>query len=317
MKQPLRNWTLAVTADDLMADERKAPKVHECPFVGTNERCNYKLSGPPAEILMQNCPFPTPGSASAPSTWLYLLERFEVGVVHIDRELRVLGMNDFARRALPVQEKLPFGKIVTSFHPEAAKAKLTFLLGQAECPVSDAAPMTMIINIPERVLLIKVSKMGDEQGATVGYTLVFYDITDEVAKQIENGPAQTANEAQGRRQLKKIPTVKQNRVLLVDVPGVSVIRSEGHYTWVHTAQGSQFCNLAIGDIESRLDPQQFLRVHRSYIVNLAHVDEIVRDDGRMTLRMIGPTPMVIPVSRGSAPHLLELLGLGDMVLSRT
>jgi hypothetical protein len=290
--------------------------VHECPYFGTNEGNVYNLSGQPAEILMQNCPIPSSGAGSAPSTWLYLLERFEVGVVHIDRELRVMGMNDFARRALPVQEKLPFGKIVTAFHPEAAKAKLTFLLGQAECPVSDAPPMTMIINIPERVLLIKVSKIGDAQGDTVGYTLVFYDITDEVTKKIESGPAQTADEAQGRRQLKKIPTVKQNRVLLVDVASVSVIRSEGHYTWVHTAQSSQFCNLAIGDIENRLDPQQFLRVHRSYIVNLAHVDEIVRDDGRMTLRMVGPTPMVIPVSRGSAPQLMEQLGLSDMVLSK-
>jgi LytTR family transcriptional regulator, CO-responsive transcriptional regulator RcoM len=267
-------------------------------------------------FLMQTCPVSSSNSAAAASTWLYLLERFEVGVVHIDRELRVIGMNDFARRALPVQEKMPFGKIVTSFHPEAAKAKLTFLLGQAECPVSDAPPMTMIINIPERVLLIKVSKMGDEQGGTVGYTLVFYDITDEVAKKLESGPAQTPDEAQGRRQLKKIPTVKQNRVLLVDVPSVSYIRSEGHYTWVHTAQGSQFCNLAIGDIETRLDPQLFLRVHRSYIVNLSQVDEIVRDDGRMTLRMMGKTPVDIPVSRGSAPRLMEQLGLTDMVLSR-
>jgi DNA-binding LytR/AlgR family response regulator len=102
-------------------------------------------------------------------------------------------------------------------------------------------------------------------------------------------------------------------VLLVDVPGVQFIRSEGHYTWVHTPQGSQFCNLTIGDLESRLDPQLFLRVHRSYIVNLSQVDEIVRDDGRMVLRMMGSTPVDIPVSRASAPHLMEQLGLGDGV----
>jgi hypothetical protein len=263
---------------------------------------------------MANCPHPS--SSSASSTWLYLLERFEVGVVHIDRELRVIGMNTFARRALPVQEKMPFGKIVSSFHPEAAKSKLNFLLGQAECPVNDAPPMTMIINIPERVLLIKVSKIGDEHGGTVGYTLVFYDITDEVTKKIESGPAQTVQDAEGRRQLKKIPTVKQNRVLLVDVPSVSYIRSEGHYTWVHTRQGGQFCNLAIGDIETRLDPQLFLRVHRSYIVNLAQADEIVRLDGRMTLRMMGTPPTEIPVSRASMPRLLDQLGLSDVVLSR-
>jgi DNA-binding LytR/AlgR family response regulator len=120
-------------------------------------------------------------------------------------------------------------------------------------------------------------------------------------------------ESREKRQLRKIPTIKQNRVLLVDVPSVSFIRSEGHYTWVHTGQGSQFCNLNMGDIESRLDPQLFLRVHRSYIVNLSHVDEIIRDDGRMTLRMMGPTPVDIPVSRGSAPKLLEHMGLAGVM----
>lgn len=232
---------------------------------------------------MKTCPIGSP-STSPSSSWLYLLERFDVGVVNLDLELRVTGMNDYARRSLPMKDKMPFGKIVTSFHPEAAKAKVKFLLGQAECPVNNAPPMAMMINIPDRMLLIKVSKIGDAQGATTGYTLVFYDITEVVSHEAKTGPAQGTREGGDKRQLRKIPTIKQNRVLLVDVPSVSFIRSEGHYTWVHTGQGSQFCNLNIGDLESRLDPQLFLRVHRSYIVNLSHVDEIVRNDGRMTLR---------------------------------
>jgi hypothetical protein len=264
---------------------------------------------------MKTCPAGM-DSTTPSSSWLYLLERFDVGVVHLDRELKVMGMNDFARRSLPVQEKLPFGKVVMSFHPEAAKAKVKFLLGQAECPVNNAPPMAMMINIPDRVLLIKVSKMGDAQGATVGYTLVFYDITEVVSQKVEGSVNLGAAEGGGRRQLRKIPTIKKNRVLLVDVPAVSFIRSEGHYTWVHTSQGSQFCNLNIGDLESRLDPQMFLRVHRSYIVNLSQVDEIVRDDGRMTLRMMGSTPVDIPVSRASAPHLMEQLGIGDAIAPR-
>lgn len=249
-----------------------------------------------------------PASAASP---LYLLERFDVGVVNLDAKAQVVGMNDYARRSLPVEEKLPFGQIVTDFHPEGAKAKVKFLLGQAECPVNNAPPMAMMISIPDRVLLIKVSKMADYQGATTGYTLVFYDITDVVAKDAD---AVTHTEPTGqpaKRQLRKIPTIKQNRVLLVDVAHVSFIRSEGHYTWVHTPQGGQFCNITISDLESRLDPNLFLRVHRSYIVNLSQVDEIVRDDGRMTLRMMGSTPVEIPVSRSSASKLMETLGLSD------
>jgi hypothetical protein len=261
---------------------------------------------------MKTCPVHGAQSANA-NSWLYLLERFDVGVIHLDKNLHVVGMNDFARRSLPVQDKLPFDKYVLDFHPDAAKNKVKFLLDQAECPVNNAPPMAMMINIPDRMLLIKVSKIGDMQGITTGYTLVFYDITDVVSHEHDTTARgnREAEETPERRLLRKIPTIKQNRVLLVDVPSVSFIRSEGHYTWVHTGQGSQFCNLNIGDLESRLDPQLFQRVHRSYIVNLSHVDEIVRDDGRMTLRMLGSTPVEIPVSRSSAPRLLEQLGLSD------
>jgi len=265
---------------------------------------------------MKTCPSGS-ASVSPSSSWLYLLERFDVGVVNLDLELRVMGMNDYARRCLPLQDKMPFGKIVTSFHPEAAKEKVKFLLGQAECPVNNAPPMAMMINIPDRMLLIKVSKIGDAQGATTGYTLVFYDITEVVSHEAKASPARGSQGGEEKRQLRKIPTIKQNRVLLVDVPSVSFIRSEGHYTWVHTGQGSQFCNLNIGDLESRLEPQLFLRVHRSYIVNLSHVDEIVRNDGRMTLRIMGSVPVEIPVSRASAPRLMEQLGLTDSVPVKT
>ena len=39
---------------------------------------------------------------------LYLFEKFEVGVIHLDAQRTVLAMNDFARKVLPVGEKQPF-----------------------------------------------------------------------------------------------------------------------------------------------------------------------------------------------------------------
>ena len=86
-----------------------------------------------------------------PGSPLYLLERSEVGLVHLDHQLKVVAMNSFARRVLPVEDKQPFDKMVLSFHPANSQPKVKFLLDQAECPVSNPPPMTMIINIPERV----------------------------------------------------------------------------------------------------------------------------------------------------------------------
>jgi DNA-binding LytR/AlgR family response regulator len=47
------------------------------------------------------------------------------------------------------------------------------------------------------------------------------------------------------------------------------------------------------------------------MINLSHVNEILREDGRISLRMIGPEPVEIPVSRASAPALMDQLGLAD------
>ena len=138
---------------------------------------------------------------------LYLLERFDVGLVHLDAERRVVGMNDFARRVLPVDQKQPFDRMVLSFHPERSQPKVEFLLDQAsQCPVANPPPMTMINNIPERMLLIKVSHLSGAAAAPTGDVLVFYDITDFVSA----GEA-TAAPSGAQRRLLKTPTVAHQK----------------------------------------------------------------------------------------------------------
>ncbi|MDP3086216.1 MAG: LytTR family transcriptional regulator DNA-binding domain-containing protein [Rubrivivax sp.] len=243
-------------------------------------------------------------SRHPPVSPLYLLERFEAGIVQLDAKRHVVAMNDFARRVLPVAEMLPFDRVVLSFHPERSQAKVEFLFDQAaRCPVANPPPMTMIINIPERVLLIKVTRLSDARLEPAGYTLVFYDITELVASDDSASPR-----ADNRRRLLKIPTVSQQRIVLLDVDEVLTIQSDGHYTHVHTAQGAQFCNLNIGDLESRLDGERFMRVHRSHIVNLQAVTQLHRDDGRLALQL-GGSELRVPVSRTSAAALLARLGL--------
>ena len=95
-----------------------------------------RSSDPPREGLMQAASAQSEAQSPCSGSWLYMLERFDIGVVRIDRKLRVVGMNESARRCLPAEEKLPFGKLVTSLHPKASRAKVQFLIGQAECPVS-------------------------------------------------------------------------------------------------------------------------------------------------------------------------------------
>jgi hypothetical protein len=240
-----------------------------------------------------------------PVSPLYLLERFEVGIVNLDADRHVVAMNDYARRVLPVEEMLPFDGMVLSFHPERSRPKVEFLLDQAaRCPVPSPAPMAMIINIPERMLLIKVSRLTDARAEPAGYTLIFYDITELVASD-DAGPLAKGDT---RRRLSKIPTASNQNIVLVDADEILAIQSDGHYSHVHTANGPQFCNLNIGDLESRLDPERFVRVHRSHLVNLESVTQVLRDDGRLVLQ-VGRGGLKVPVSRTSAAAVLARLGV--------
>ncbi|MCZ8109078.1 MAG: LytTR family transcriptional regulator DNA-binding domain-containing protein, partial [Burkholderiales bacterium] len=243
---------------------------------------------------------PSPPPASPP----HHRARSDVAIVQLDAARRVIGMNDFARRVLPVERMQPFDRMVLSFHPERSQPKGEFLLDRAgACPAANPLPMTMIINIPERVLLIKVSRMTDGAGDPVAYVLVFHDVTETVAVEPVPGAPRDA-----RRRLHKIPTAQGSQILFVDAEQVLRVHSDGHYTRVVTADGERFCNLGIGDLEARLDPERFFRVHRTHILNLDAVRELVRADGRLAVRLRGDATE-IPVSRTAAAGLLERLGL--------
>jgi LytTR family transcriptional regulator, CO-responsive transcriptional regulator RcoM len=245
------------------------------------------------------------GNTAAGKSPLYLFEKFEVGVIHLDAHRTVLAMNDFARKVLPVGEKQPFDKLVTSFHPERSKAKVNFLLDQASsCPMANAVPMTMIINIPEQVLLIKVTRLADFAGSTTGFVLVFYDVTQVVSQNADEKIPVT-----GSIRLNRIPMVANQKVSFVETADVLSMESQAHYTRILTHVGLHFCNLSIGDLESRLDPAQFMRVHRCFIINLQAVVSLERDGSKTQIVLRGKQREPIPVSRAQVSPLRKALGL--------
>jgi DNA-binding LytR/AlgR family response regulator len=60
-----------------------------------------------------------------------------------------------------------------------------------------------------------------------------------------------------------------------------------------------------------MDTGSFLRIHRSYLANLDFAEEIVRDDGKVMLKLSGGDDRGLPVARTSVPRLLERLGITE------
>jgi len=85
---------------------------------------------------------------------------------------------------------------------------------------------------------------------------------------------------------------------------VAWVEAQGDYCRLHTADGSHLVRLPISTLEERWAASGFLRVHRSLLVALGHVDEIRIDSGRCHLVIDGTT---LQVSRRHTPMLRELL----------
>lgn len=78
----------------------------------------------------------------------------------------------------------------------------------------------------------------------------------------------------------------RDRTLVVDAAQVDWIEAADYYICLHCGGASYLLRDTMDAIEGQLDPQQFFRVHRSAIVNLARVREVhalFRGDCELTL----------------------------------
>ncbi|MEP6635153.1 MAG: LytTR family DNA-binding domain-containing protein [Acidobacteriota bacterium] len=65
-----------------------------------------------------------------------------------------------------------------------------------------------------------------------------------------------------------------NRVVLLKVNDIDWIEADGNYAKLHLGPKSHLLREKMHDLESQLDPERFVRIHRSAIVNLDRIKEM-------------------------------------------
>lgn len=99
------------------------------------------------------------------------------------------------------------------------------------------------------------------------------------------------------------------REFLVPARDIEWAAAAGNYVNLHVRARDYPLRSTLAAIEQRLDPGRFLRVHRSYLVNLdriAEIEPLESGDARLTMRCGG----VLPVSRRYRQELRERFGSG-------
>lgn len=104
----------------------------------------------------------------------------------------------------------------------------------------------------------------------------------------------------------RILVERGQRLASVSVDEITHLKADKDYTWIHTLNGEAYLSTAgIGQLERKLNPQCFIRIHRSYIVNLGHVQELYRDISKLFVSL--PNAVEINVGRNYLPVVKELI----------
>lgn len=125
----------------------------------------------------------------------------------------------------------------------------------------------------------------------------------------EPGPAvERARDALAGQPLRRLFARRGDRVIPIATARIVRIEAEGDYVAVHCGADRPFLlSVSLADLEDRLDPERFERVHRSHLVNLDHVREMRSfDDRRLAIRL-GDGSEVI-ASRTGSQRLRARLG---------
>lgn len=118
--------------------------------------------------------------------------------------------------------------------------------------------------------------------------------------------AQAMGQRPARNWLQWIKASVGSSVRLIPVEQVAFIRAEEKYTLVAWDEGEALIRKSIRELAEELDPALFVQTHRSVIVNLKYVKEMVRGVNETAELHLHGRSELLPVSRSYLHHFRQM-----------
>lgn len=95
-------------------------------------------------------------------------------------------------------------------------------------------------------------------------------------------------------------------MVFVDTKQIIYCESDSNYTRFYLEGGEQYIvSKTLGDVQEVLETRDFMRVHRQFMVNLEHIQKLVKGEGTYLVLTNGVS---IPVARQQKYRLMERFG---------
>jgi two-component system LytT family response regulator len=109
------------------------------------------------------------------------------------------------------------------------------------------------------------------------------------------------------RYLTRLSCKVGDRIILLKLGEILYFQADSKYTSVFTASNDYLIDTPLVELEGRLSPREFIRIHRSTLVNVAWIAEIQRSyDGKLKVVLKDPKATELWASRTYADNLKRL-----------
>ena len=245
-----------------------------------------------------------------------LIRTHKPDVIFLD--VRMPGLDGFAvlKKVLALDRKFHLPEVVfaTAFDQYAVKAFEVNAVDYLLKPFDEKRVIKTLEKVRTRIAA-NAAGNGETAAATAELGADAAAKLDALLRMVEGQAAQasgpSAGSAHNPTKSSKVVVRAQSRLLLVDQKDVCFAAIEdGRISVVtKTVEGDSNCR-TLEELMDQLDPEQFWRAHRSFVVNIQHIREVVPwFKSSYQLRMDDRKQTEIPVSRSQTKRLRELFNL--------
>jgi two-component system LytT family response regulator len=107
--------------------------------------------------------------------------------------------------------------------------------------------------------------------------------------------------------LKRLQVKSGDKILLVNADDMVYFEAKDKYTFLHTVDQKHIIDMTLAELEAKLDKTNFIRIHRSHIINLKYMRELVKwFGGKYKVRLKDKNQTELIVSRGYIDQIQKL-----------
>ncbi|MGB9180391.1 MAG: LytTR family DNA-binding domain-containing protein [Pyrinomonadaceae bacterium] len=204
-------------------------------------------------------------------------------------DIQMPGMNGFEALAKIEHEQIPAIIFVTAFDSYALKAFEMHALDYLLKPFTDKRFEEALRQAKTHVELKEINKLSQSLLALLG---------DQAGR--ETAPVKR------KSFLTRFMIRSGGRVAFIKAADVDWISADDYYIKLHIAGKSHLLRVSMNELEEKLDPRKFLRIHRSTIINFDRVKELHQNpNGEYVVVLKDGTELKL--SRSRRERLEELL----------